>query len=771
LNRRTISPVLIQIILVTLAFGIALYLRIVLPYDRIFVDDWIKLSATDPYFFMRHVDNIMHHFPNGISFDPYMRFPTGYTVSSIPFAYLIAWTTWIVGMGSSTQHTIDAVAAYFPAVVASLSVIPVYFIGKVLLNRWAGVIAAGLIAILPGEFLGTTILGYTDRNSLEVLLTCLVMLFFILALKNGRSGQFPLGELFHGKQSGFIKPLIYSILSGVFLGTFLIFWRGALIVALIILLYLLVQSIYYFFKSKPIDYIVFCSFIIFLSALLIYLPFNGGALYLLALAVCLLTALILYFGAILINLRNLKRYYYIIGLLLCGLFGTGLVYLINPGIINSATSLLGLFVPDITRTTIVEMQPLLFPGTEFSFMAVWSNFTTSSILFVIALVIIIFQAIHNEDPDKTLLIIWSIVILVATLALRRFVLLLSINVALLTGWISFLAMDFARSRQKTKVSLSAAEPENKRLKAKKAHREEKKRKRETHGDKGVYAFLIVLAILLIAFLPNIEPAVVNASAAFYTPEDAWYRSLNWLKDNSPEPFGTADFYYEEYRKPFKNPDTAYSIMSWWDYGYWITRIAQRPTICDPGGGQRNMAAGFFTGQDETTCNKIVNKLRSKYVIIDYSLTTDKFHGIVSYTDKPLSDFYEFCFQQQAGKLSEIALFYPEYFRSMGVRLFNFDGAATTPLNTQVFLLEEKTSGGKTYKQVMDQRTFETYDEAVAFIEKQDSGNWKIASTDPFISPVSIEPVKNYELVYYSDSSLKHAEFGMIPKIKIFEYVK
>jgi len=770
-NRRTVSPVLIQIIFVTLVFGIALYLRISLPYDRIFVDDWIKLSATDPYFFMRHVDNIMRHFPDGISFDPYMRFPSGYIVSGIPFAYLIAWITWLVGLGAPTQHTIDSVAVFFPAIVAALSVIPVYFIGKVLFNRWAGVIAAGLIAILPGESLSTTILGYTDRNSLELLLTCITMLFFILAVKNARSGQFTFSDLLHDKISAYIKPFIYSILSGAFLGIFLIFWRGAFIIAFIILLYVIIQSIHDFFKIKRLDYIVFSSFIIFLVALLIYAPFNGGTLYLLMLIACLLTALILYLIAVLIMSRNLKRYYMVIGLVICFLIGVVLIYIINPGIMKTAVGILGLFIPDETRTTILEMQPFLFPGNEFSLSIVWSNFTTSSILFVIALGIMIYQSIRKGDPDKTLLITWSIVLLAATLALRRFALLLTVNIVLLSAWLACIVLNTFRSSQRAAAPAISAEPANKHLKAKKARREEKNKKRKTYSNKHIYEIIIICAILLIAFLPNIGPAIVNASEAIYTPEDAWYDSLLWLKENSPEPFGDADFYYQQYTKPYKYPDTAYSILSWWDYGYLITRIAQRPTICDPGGGQRNLAAAFFTGQDETTASKIAEKLGSKYIVMDYSLVTEKFHSIASYAEKSRNDFFEFCYQDKPDTMTQIALFYPEYFRTMGVRLFNFDGAAFTPLNTQVFLLEERNSRGKTYKQVMDQRTFETYDEAVAFINKQDSSNWKIASTDPFISPITLNSLENYDLIHYAGNAIQHNQLGLIPKIKIFEYIK
>ena len=147
------------------------------------------------------------------------------------FVYILAGITWLIGLGSPSQHTIDVVGVFFPAVVGALAVIPVYFIGKELFHRWAGVIAAGLIAINPGEFLARTILGATDRDGLQVLLTCLTMLFLLLAIKASRQRQLAFGDLRRGKWPVFTRPLLYSLLAGFFLGMYLHAWRVAFVFA------------------------------------------------------------------------------------------------------------------------------------------------------------------------------------------------------------------------------------------------------------------------------------------------------------------------------------------------------------------------------------------------------------------------------------------------------------------------------------------------------------------------------------------------------------
>src|SRR4030042_2526824 len=110
MNRTAFKSKLIAGILLALFFGVALYIRVGLPYDQVFVGDWIKFTGVDAYFFMRIVDNLVHNFPHLNSFDPYMLYPEGGgTGSHTFFVYFLAGITWLVGLGSPTQHTVDLV--------------------------------------------------------------------------------------------------------------------------------------------------------------------------------------------------------------------------------------------------------------------------------------------------------------------------------------------------------------------------------------------------------------------------------------------------------------------------------------------------------------------------------------------------------------------------------------------------------------------------------------------------------------------------------------
>lgn len=165
------------LLLLLALIALSLCLRIIPPYDQVFTGEWIKFASYDAYWQMAHVDEIAPDFPNYAG-----------KIFQIPFFHwLLSATIWVIGLGSPTQHTIDTVAVYFPAVLGALTVIPVYFLGKVMFGQFVGIMAAGLIAVLPGEFLGRSSLGFTDHHVLEVLLTTTALMFVVLAVKGKRS--------------------------------------------------------------------------------------------------------------------------------------------------------------------------------------------------------------------------------------------------------------------------------------------------------------------------------------------------------------------------------------------------------------------------------------------------------------------------------------------------------------------------------------------------------------------------------------------------------
>jgi dolichyl-diphosphooligosaccharide--protein glycosyltransferase len=354
--------------------------------------------------------------------------------------------------------------------------------------------------------------------------------------------------------------------------------------------------------------------------------------------------------------------------------------------------------------------------------------------------------------------------------MRRFAFFFAINVALLTGYFSWLILKFACFREVVSETVEVQ---------KKLKKKAKKKARWGGGFRLTTGrsnmTLVMIVVFFLVFFPNIIPAINTAKAkqVSYAPSDAWFSSLSWLKENTPEPFGNPDSYYELYEKPFHYPDTAYGVTAWWDYGYWIIRIGHRLPNCDPGGGERADVGRFFTAQDEASANERINELGSKYVIIDYFTATLKLHSMAVYAGSSAEEFYEdYYYQTREGKLEQVTLFYPAYYRSLVVRLYQFEGSEVTPQSSYVLSYEEKVrQGGTRFKEIINVKSFPNYEEAEAYISSQNSSNhYRIVSNDPFVSPVPLEALEHYELIYSSDDRITHQYGGSIPEVKIFEYI-
>ena len=121
--------------------------------------------------------------------------------------------------------------------------------------------------------------------------------------------------------------------------------------------------------------------------------------------------------------------------------------------------------------------------------------------------------------------------------------------------------------------------------------------------------MAVLLILIIAIVPAFSkavaaayaPATIATSSLPVTPTEGtkyqdWLEALAWMRDNTPQ---------------------SAVVMAWWDYGYWITALADRRTLADNGTQnttQIAMIAQMFM-RNETTAVPIMQRYNVDYVAV------------------------------------------------------------------------------------------------------------------------------------------------------------
>jgi dolichyl-diphosphooligosaccharide--protein glycosyltransferase len=175
------------------------------------------------------------------------------------------------------------------------------------------------------------------------------------------------------------------------------------------------------------------------------------------------------------------------------------------------------------------------------------------------------------------------------------------------------------------------------------------------------------------------------------------------------------------------PSEAYSVISWWDYGHWITRIAHRIPVANPfqtgiGGPHQGDTPGacvFFITRNETEANEVADALGVRYVISDFMMADawnafyNKF-GAMTVWAGDTGGYYAQVQTEEGPQIVPSA----KYFSTMEARLHIFDG-------TGVALSEE----------------------------------------------FYLEPLRHYRLIHESPSTIIAVGGQEIKYVKVFEYVK
>jgi oligosaccharyl transferase (archaeosortase A-associated) len=796
-------PKIIAVVALLSIVGLSLYIRIVLPYKKIFVDGEVWFRGTDPYYFMRHIENAAHNFPHVNTFDPYKVFPGGGTVLAQPFfVFLGGAIVLLFSFGSLAPHTVEVIGACIPPVLGTLTVVAVFFVGKVLFNKWVGLMSAALLIILPGEFLNRSLLGFTDHHVVDSLLFTVSILFFIMAIRLTRERKISLGNLLQRDWPAITRPLIYSLIGGVFLGMHILSWKGALLLIFILFVYLVIQGIVDHLNGEP--EITLCSVSIpyFLIAFIIYLPYlsriGSASLYTVSLLVAMLASPFLYFLSRFMLQKGIKAVYYLPILIGLAVLGLAAFRIINPSLLHGMLARFSPFNPGGAALTIQEVHPLLYPFGAFSWDIAWFNFTTSFFLAFIAIGLLVYDALRRRMHDRLLFLIWSIATLAAVLGQRRFGDYFTVSAALLMGYLSWRVLTLAGINM---LQLRAT----KTAKAVYISRAEKRRKQRAGINVAektppqrwtiwLRVALAAIAIFFFIFFPSIGlPGIKTGTVLFGHPvsvlghqlelkvkltqalareptliNNAWHNALEWFGNNSPEPFDNPENYYERYEAPYEFPESAYGVMSWWDYGYWIMQISHRIPNSNPGGSNRKQAGSFLTSQNEESANQIMNEMGSKYVIIDYPMPTSKFYAMPAWAGGNVTDYYDsYYVPQEEGNAQHVSFFYPSYYQSAVARLYNFDGKAVVPKENAAIVLSwqwDTSTEGQRLKKVIGSWAFNSYEDAEVYIASQQTGNYVLGNNNPFVSPIPLEEMQSYELVYSSPQTTNNQAY-----IKIFEY--
>jgi len=493
-------------------------LRVLGQLDKVFVGDNVWFRGMDAWYHMRLADNVVANFPNFLQWDMLAQYPDGAAVGYMP---LLSWLAAIFGSNYETA------AAYLPAALGAFTIIPVYLIGKELFSRRVGLLAGFLVAVMPGEFLHRTLLGFTDHHALEALLSTTIIL---LLLHSYRTLKYR-----------------YIIPTGICLGLYQLSWTGTTFFLFIIAIWTWWEFLHRLRDGKSIYPLVKVISIPTGIGLLMSISFANNA--------TTTTTLGLLFAPVALWLltKMTKDKEKI-------LFSLTMAIPISLVVLGTLINWNDLLAQTFWGGNRIEEAAPLTPSTMFATYGI-ASFTT-------------FAGLWFYRKGNSLFLIWTIVLIVATIGQLRWGYYTTIPVSLLTAYFAFYLTRWVNRHTRAAV---------------------------------------VFVVILFLLLPNIQ-GTIRLVQLPNTITANWYVTLTWLKQNTPEPLVEGESAY--YQLATERPQ--YGILSWWSYGHWIIRIANRVPLSSPTQSS-SIPSQFFTAQSEEAANAILEHLKIKYVIVDDTL--------------------------------------------------------------------------------------------------------------------------------------------------------
>jgi oligosaccharyl transferase (archaeosortase A-associated) len=718
--------------LAVVAIG-AFALRVFLNWPSVFGQEYVAFAENDAWYHMRLVDALVRDFPWRIWHDPYLVHPGGEGVNAGPMLdWIIAAAALVLGAGAPSPRLIDVVGAFVPPVLGSLMVIPVYVLGRELFSRRAGLWAGLMIAVMPGQQLQRSLLGFTDHHCAEVLFSTAALMFLVLGLKS------------HRKPSS-LRSL--SVAAGLALGAYLLTWGGGVLFVAILGAFAVLQLLVDSWRGVESEGVVAAVVPMLLIAAVIVAPWAGTRpQFNYQLGSLLGSATVIW--ALGVSRRIMQRRRWNGTTWAAATVGVTLAVTVLALLMmgDSARSLISdasRVSPFRTREFVAEALPLM-ASDQWRPVPLWKEFTSSLVLAIGGCGWLLARA-GLRSPNVALLGLWTATMVVATFGQVRFAYYLAVNVALIGG----LACDLVL-RAVGSVRTSTAT--------------------------RALAASVLACVVIIPGVPQLR-RFHNGDASL---NPNWHDALSWLGANTPEPFSNRAEYYRP--SPAGSATASYSVLAFWDYGYWITRIARRVPVTNPRQTGIEQAAAFLLSSNERDANRVVERLEARYIAVNWQLRVPRtpededgkrsvFDGLMRAGRRNLKDYCGL-FSEQSGSTGTAGMLvvycYPEYYRTMAMRLYLYGGRAATPETVSVLSYRRDVRDGMAVNVVTGDWSFATYEEATRFVTTSGRTDMKIVSKDPLVTCVPLEALANYTSVFRA-LERDGTDPDDPPAVQLFEY--
>jgi len=738
-------------------------------WENFVVDGTVFFSGNDAWYHYRMTSYTVEHWPETNPFDPWTYFPYGTHSSQFGtvFDQLMATAALVIGLGNPSDHTVRMVVLFAPAVFGTALAIPTYYIGKRAAGRFAGLVAVGVMALFGSFVVSRGTVGFSDHHIAEALFQTTAVLATMVALSVAETEK-PVWELVEARDvAAFRRPVGWAVVAGVATALYVWSWPpGVFLIGILGTFYLVELSSTQAHGQSPepvalVGAVSMATTGVLTLATLEEVSLGATSFNLVQPGLAFAVAAGCLFMAWLAREwddRQLANYQYPVAVVALLAVITGAVAVALPDLFGffstQVTRIVGLSTTD-TAGTVGEAQSLpfeqLYPRYRF----------TLFIALVGVAYVGLKQLLSRTRAEVLLLAVWLVFMLFATLTQRRFDYYLGVTVAVMTGYTLATVADF------TNLFDSIDDIDN-------------------------WQLLSIVAVVLIVFAPFVLTssgilAVQQTSAAPGQAPQAWNESLGWMQDNTPEEGNLYGHDNEEemaFYGTFEATDDHeyepgyYGVMSWWDYGHWITAMGERIPTANPFQLGTDDAADFLLSGDEQRANEVLDELadgegtETRYVMVDWKMATThsprpvggKYFAPFQFTTDDSIVERDYYHNPRTGMLYRyqdgFGRFFPKkqpYYESTVVRLYNYHGSRVEP-SPVVLDWEIQTIQGRSFKVSQGFQRFNSMREARNFTANDPTS--QIGGTVPYPRE-TVPAMERYRLVGTSDRSASRTSRGYL----------
>ncbi|MEM2842064.1 MAG: STT3 domain-containing protein, partial [Thermoproteota archaeon] len=478
---------------------------------------------------------------------------------------------------------INALAILFPPLSTVLGILAIFLLGYELGGTSVGLLSA-LFLSLNGSYIERTNLGFFKHETIGVPLIILSSLFFLKALK---SKEYKLSATF-------------ALVSGLSLGYLMISWTGYLfqiaLLALVTVLCIIIRNVS--INNLVIGYTIAQGVALLIATQSPRSAAEMSSLYIYGVA---FTLALLFISKISSKLKTTRSK---IILYVCSLAGLSIV-LISLFQMGYLTGLYGKLLAVINPSVRIE-QAIIESVAEHKITNWYALFMDHGFLLLFFGVALL-NALKKLDLNNTFVIAGG---------------LSSLYFANMMARLGLIFSPFLVTLASLGISqLINIEMISERLREKALPKRRKRAEGALPQDERLWsAIILIIVFILTSFNLFLSPSnssiylhlgtpvtIAAASTPYKYSFPDWLEAVTWVRENTP-------------------PGSV--ILAWWDYGYWITTLGDRPTLIDNATINTTQVAlvGKALISNETIALPIMKRFNVSYVAVFSTLSQSKYVG-------------------------------------------------------------------------------------------------------------------------------------------------